>query len=124
MFRSLSKYGKIQLPYRSKRIIASSSSEAQERDREEKAKRLLSPVLTHHSELVIESGKGCWVTDTRKNTYLDLTSGIGVCNTGPSHPKVVEAIREACGEIIHAQQGIYYNKRTLGLLERLNTILP
>lgn len=40
------------------------------------------------NNIVCADAKGCWVTDVSGRKYLDLQTGIGVANTGHSHPKV------------------------------------
>jgi predicted acetylornithine/succinylornithine family transaminase len=59
--------------------------------------------------LVLTKGKGCYVTDTAGNRYLDLISGIGVNALGHAHPRIVKAIREQAGILIHTSN-LYYNE--------------
>jgi 4-aminobutyrate aminotransferase len=82
-------------------------------------KALLSPVLTHLSEVVVESAQGPWITSTEGERYLDFSCGIGVTNIGHCHPRVVEAIRQAAGVILHGQQNVVYHKGQLQLLRLL-----
>lgn len=46
-------------------------------------------------------GKGSTLWDDQDVAYLDFLSGIGVNNLGHCHPKVVAAIREQAGRLIH-----------------------
>lgn len=46
-------------------------------------------------------GKGCVLKTADGAEYLDLIGGIAVTTTGHSHPKVVEAICQQAGKIIH-----------------------
>jgi predicted acetylornithine/succinylornithine family transaminase len=59
--------------------------------------------------LVLTKGKGCYVSDTSGNRYLDLISGIGVNALGHAHPRIVKAIREQAGVLIHTSN-LYYNE--------------
>lgn len=86
-------------------------------------KQLLSPVVSHGTDLVVESASGSWIIATNGERYLDFTTGIGVTNTGHCHPRVVEAIREAAGNVMHAQQNIVWHKPQLGLLQRLREVV-
>ena len=43
-------------------------------------------------DVEIEEATGMKVTDTSGKTYIDFTSGIGVCNLGHRHPAVHEQI--------------------------------
>jgi len=51
--------------------------------------------------VVLVRGQGCRVWDVEGKEYLDFVAGIGVCNLGHCHPKVVEAIREQAGKLLH-----------------------
>lgn len=47
-------------------------------------------------------GEGVWVWDTEGRKYLDALSGIAVTGLGHAHPRVVSAIAEQAGRMIHA----------------------
>lgn len=64
-------------------------------------------MLGRYSPVFVERGEGRFVWDRQGNSWLDSTAGIGVTNTGYCHPKVVAAIREQAGKIIHAQANIF-----------------
>ena len=49
--------------------------------------------------LVRGAGTRVWDADGRQ--YLDFTSGLAVCNLGHCHPKVVAALQEQAGKLIH-----------------------
>ncbi len=51
--------------------------------------------------VVLVKGQGCKVWDAEGKEYLDFVAGIGVCNLGHCHPKVVQAIREQAGKLLH-----------------------
>ncbi len=84
----------------------------------------LSPVWTHYTPIVAKRGEGCYIYDTEDQAYLDFTCGIGVTNTGHCHPRVVEAIREQSGKIIHAQINIVIHEPILQLVQELQTVVP
>lgn len=83
----------------------------------------LSPVWTHYTPIVVDHAKGCYVYDDQNQAYLDFTCGIGVTNTGHCHPKVVAAIREQAGKILHAQANILVHQPMLELVQELRTIV-
>jgi acetylornithine/N-succinyldiaminopimelate aminotransferase len=58
--------------------------------------------------LTISKGKGCWVWDTDGKKYLDLISGLAVNALGYSHPRLVGAIREQAGKLIHTSNLFYH----------------
>ncbi len=46
-------------------------------------------------------GQGMRVWDADGRQYLDFLAGIAVCNLGHCHPRVVEALREQAGTLLH-----------------------
>jgi 4-aminobutyrate aminotransferase len=84
----------------------------------------LSPVWSHYTAIVVDHAEGCWVYDQSGDAYLDFTCGIAVTNTGHCHPKVVAAIREQAGAILHAQANILTHKPMLELVAELRRIVP
>jgi acetylornithine/N-succinyldiaminopimelate aminotransferase len=51
--------------------------------------------------VVFVRGEGCFVYDENGKEYLDCLAGIAVNGLGHCHPKVVEAIREQAGVLMH-----------------------
>jgi len=85
---------------------------------------LLSPVWTHLTHIQPERGEGLYVYDADGNKYVDFTCGIGVTNTGHSHPRIVKAIQEQAEKMLFAQMNIYINPRAVELAEALNEVTP
>jgi 4-aminobutyrate aminotransferase len=87
--------------------------------------KAMSPSFTRSYPFVMESGRGCWVTDVDGNRFLDFTAGIAVVTTGHSHPKVVAAIKEQAESFLHMSGTDFYYRPEIELAERLeNKILP
>ncbi|MCU0486065.1 MAG: aminotransferase class III-fold pyridoxal phosphate-dependent enzyme [Anaerolineales bacterium] len=84
----------------------------------------VSPVWTHYTPILATHGEGCYIYDQDGTAYLDFTCGIGVTNTGHCHPRVVEAIREQAGKLIHGQVNVVMHEPLLRLVEALRTIVP
>ena len=84
----------------------------------------IAPVWTRLTHLVAERGEGCIVYADDGHEYLDFTSGIGVTNTGHCHPRVVAAVREQAGRLLHGQANIVFHRPLLELAEELRTIVP
>src|SRR5664279_4983658 len=59
--------------------------------------------------LVLDRGKGVYVYDPNGRRYLDLISGIGVNALGHANPRIVKAIREQAGRLIHTSN-LYYTE--------------
>jgi 4-aminobutyrate aminotransferase len=76
------------------------------------------------SRLVVDRAEGCRVYTQDGRPYLDFTSGIGVTSTGHCHPRVVEAIREQSGKLIHGQANVVWHRPLLELIAELRSILP
>jgi acetylornithine/N-succinyldiaminopimelate aminotransferase len=71
--------------------------------------------------VVLHRGKGCYVWDSSGKKYLDLIAGIGVNALGHAHPRIVKAIREQAGLLIHTSN-LYYNEYQGPLAERVAKI--
>ena len=84
----------------------------------------LSDVWFRTTDLEIVSGKGAVVCTADGTEYLDFTAGIAVASTGHSHPRVVDAIREQAGQIMHAQANCYRSPLPEQLASRLAQITP
>lgn len=51
--------------------------------------------------VVLVRGEGCRLWDVEGKEYFDFVAGIGVCNLGHCYPKVVQAIRNQAGKLLH-----------------------
>jgi len=54
----------------------------------------------------LSHGSGCWVWDTSGKKYLDALAGIAVNTLGHAHPKLVPALQDQVGKLIHSSN--YY----------------
>lgn len=68
--------------------------------------------------VVLESGKGCYVTDTEGKTYLDFVAGIAVNLLGHGHEKLTRAIAGQAEKLMHCSN-LYLNRTTVDYMERL-----
>ena len=77
-------------------------------------------VIGTYARLPVEfvRGEGSWLWDAEGNEYLDLLCGISVTNLGHCHPRVVEAVREQSGTLIHVSN-LFYTEPAMRLAERL-----
>lgn len=66
-------------------------------------------------------GKGVWLWDAEGRRYLDGLAGIGVSCLGHAHPKLVHAISEQAGRVIHTSN-IYEVPLQAALAERICAI--
>ena len=84
----------------------------------------LSPVWSRYTEILVQRAEGAYVYAADGRRYLDFTTGIGVTNTGHCHPKVVAAVQEQVGKLIHGQANIVYHQPMLDLVSELLTAVP
>jgi acetylornithine aminotransferase/acetylornithine/N-succinyldiaminopimelate aminotransferase len=63
-------------------------------------------------------GEGSYVWDTKGHKYLDLVMGIGVNGLGHCHPRVVAAIREQAGKLLHVSN-LYHIEPQIQLAKAL-----
>jgi acetylornithine/N-succinyldiaminopimelate aminotransferase len=63
----------------------------------------MSHVMNTYKRLpvALERGEGSWVWDKQGKRYFDALAGIAVCGLGHSHPKLVRAITDQAGKLIH-----------------------
>ena len=86
--------------------------------------RLVStPSYPRDYPFVMAKGRGAEVWDVDGNRFLDFASGIAVCSTGHSHPKVVQAIKDAADDFLHISSD-YWHERMTRLCERINSLAP
>jgi 4-aminobutyrate aminotransferase len=87
-------------------------------------KRHLPQKISKLAPFTVDRGEGSWVITTDGERYLDFVAGIGVTNTGHSHPKVVEAATAQLAKIIHAQQNQFYHQPMIDLTAKVVEITP
>ena len=86
--------------------------------------RLVStPSYPRDYPFVMAKGRGAEVWDVDGNRFLDFASGIAVCSTGHSHPRVVQAIKDAADDFLHISSD-YWHERMTRLCERINSLAP
>ena len=64
-------------------------------------------------------GEGAWLWDAEGEEYLDFLCGISVTNVGHCHPRVVEAVREQAGRLMHVSN-LFYTEPAMRLAQRLS----
>ncbi len=74
--------------------------------------------------LLWEEAHGAEVRDVDGNIYIDLTSGFGVAAVGHAHPRVVAAIREQAGKLLHGLGDVHAHPLRVALAERLVRLAP
>jgi 4-aminobutyrate aminotransferase len=86
--------------------------------------KVISNSYTRSYPLVAATGEGAIVEDPDGNRFLDFAAGIAVVATGHCHPKVVQAIQEQAGRLIHISGTDFYYQNMVELAERLAALVP
>jgi len=71
-----------------------------------------------------EEARGANIRDVDGNLYIDLTSGFGVAAVGHRHPKVVTAVHEQAGRLLHALGDVHAHPLRVELARRLVDLIP
>src|ERR1700722_2055331 len=90
----------------------------------ERDRQGVSPSYTRSYPLAVERGEGCMIEDLDGNRFLDFNAGIAVVATGHCHPRVVEAIRQQAGNLIHMSGTDFYYEALTNLAEKLGSLAP
>ncbi|KAB2639646.1 MAG: acetylornithine/succinylornithine family transaminase [Verrucomicrobia bacterium] len=69
--------------------------------------------------LVALRGEGCRLWDEAQRCYLDFCTGIAVCSLGHCHPRLVAALREQAGTLIHVSN-LYQIPQQAALAREIN----
>lgn len=72
----------------------------------------------------VERAENAEIWDIEGKRYIDFGTGIAVCNTGHSHPKVVAAVREQLEKFSHTCVMVTPYVSAVRLAERLNALAP
>ena len=71
---------------------------------------------------VFDEGMGATVKDPDGNLYIDITAGVAVNAVGRRHPRVIKAIEDQLGKLMHAIE--MTNTRRIELAEKVSSIMP
>jgi 4-aminobutyrate aminotransferase / (S)-3-amino-2-methylpropionate transaminase / 5-aminovalerate transaminase len=71
-----------------------------------------------------EEARGANVRDADGNVYLDLTSAFAVTGAGHAHPRIVEAVREQAGRLMHGMGDVHPPAVKVELLRALAAAAP
>jgi 4-aminobutyrate aminotransferase len=96
-----------------------SSSQLIERD-----KKSVSPAIYRYTDIAFARGSGSFLFDFEDNRFYDFVAGIATMNVGHNHPRVVAAIAEQTGELIHAAAHVGYMRPYVDIMEKLISLAP
>jgi 4-aminobutyrate aminotransferase len=72
--------------------------------------------------LVFAEGKGATIKDPDGNVYIDITAGVAVNSVGRCHPRVIKAMQEQMGSLMHASD--ISNVRRTDLAKKVASVMP
>ncbi len=77
----------------------------------------------YQEPLVLREGRGCWVTGSDDNVYLDLFAGIFSTSVGHCNPEVNERVREQMDRLGHTST-LYITENQVHAARQLASIAP
>ncbi|AJQ92366.1 4-aminobutyrate--2-oxoglutarate transaminase [Gynuella sunshinyii] len=72
----------------------------------------------------VAKAKNAEIWDVEGKRYIDFGSGIAVCNTGHSHPKIVSAVKQQVENFSHTCLMVNPYEHAVILAEKLNQLAP
>jgi len=86
--------------------------------------RLVSSGSAAYTSVVIERALNAKVWDVDGKEYVDFAGGIGALNVGHCHPKVVAALREQAGKLLHTSFHVAAYEGYLDVCRELIRVAP
>jgi 4-aminobutyrate aminotransferase len=74
--------------------------------------------------VVVDRAEGAKLWDVDGTEYIDCFAGIAVNNAGHRHPKVIAAVEEQLGKVVHAASYIYHVPVVAEAAEKLSRVSP
>lgn len=87
-------------------------------DLKEKTQKYLCHTYARYP-LEIKAARGCHLYDFQDKKYIDLLSGISVCNLGHSNPEIIQALKDQAEKLIHISN-LFYQEEQVLLAEKLS----
>jgi 4-aminobutyrate aminotransferase/(S)-3-amino-2-methylpropionate transaminase len=72
--------------------------------------------------IVVERAEGATIWDADGTEYIDCFAGIAVNNAGHRHPRVIAAVQDQLGKVVHAASYIYHVPVVAELAEKMARI--
>ncbi len=72
----------------------------------------------------VDHAKGSEIWDVEGNRYIDFGAGIAVCNTGHSHPKIIQAATDQIQKFSHTCVMVNPYEVAVELAEKLTALAP
>jgi len=72
----------------------------------------------------VEKAKNAELWDVEGNRFIDFGAGIAVCNTGHSHPKIIEAVKSQIEKFSHTCVMLNPYENAVELAEKITKLAP
>jgi len=89
-----------------------------------RGERAVAKPLQVYLPVFAAEARNATITDVDGNTLIDFAGGVGVCNVGHAHPRVVEAIQEQAARFVHTDFTVVPYASYIELAERLGAVAP
>jgi len=90
----------------------------------ERDKKTVTPAIYRYTDIAFARGEGSYLFDFDGKRYYDLAAGIATMSVGHNHPRVVSAIADQAGKLIHAAAHVGYMQPYVEILEKLISLAP
>jgi len=90
----------------------------------ERDKKTVTPAIYRYTDIAFARGSGSFLYDFEDNRYYDFVAGIATMSVGHNHPRVVAAINDQAGKLIHAAAHVGYMQPYVEILEKLISLTP
>jgi len=87
-------------------------------------KARVTPALYHYTDVAFTRGEGIFLYDFEGRRYYDTAAGIACMNVGHCHPRVVRAVTEQVGTLMHAASHVGYLAPYVDILTKILSLAP
>ena len=105
----------------SEKVVGQGTSNAQWQERKLAA---MARGQGNATSIYVERGRNAELWDVEGRRYIDFGTGIAVCNTGHSHPKIVAAVQDQLERFSHTCVMVTPYDTAVRLAEHLNELAP
>lgn len=85
---------------------------------------LVSSGTAAYTDVVIDHALNATIWDVDGKEYVDFAGGIGTINVGHCHPKVVAALREQAGKLLHTSFHVAAYPQYMAVCRKLVDLIP
>lgn len=87
-------------------------------------KNTVTPAIYRYTDIAFERGEGVYLYDFEGKRYYDFVAGIATMSVGHNHPRVVSAITDQAGKLLHGAAHVGYMQPYVEILEKLLSLAP